>query len=124
VTRPVLIINDDLDLLYLYGQILNRFVRLENILIANGGQEGIDLLAEYIPSVIITSLGMAVSGNDVIHYILSQPRLDDVKIIVLSARPDGLSDEGKERASAILCVPASPREIEAMVIRFAAEFES
>ena len=121
MARPVLIIEDDSDLLFMFKTILQRSISEENILTANGGEAGLAYLSEHTPSVIVLDLAMPhINGNDVIHYILSQSRLDDAKIIVVTAVPMRLSVEGLARVSAVLTKPVSPKELEQTVARFAA----
>lgn len=125
MTRPVLIVEDDIDLLFMFKTIIQRSISADLILTANGGEEGVALLAEHVPSVIVLDLAMPhINGNDVIHYILSDPRLDESRIIVVTAVPMRLSVEGLARVSAVLTKPVSPRELDQIVNHFAAEMSS
>jgi len=125
MARPVLIVEDDTDLLFMFKTILQRSISAENILTAAGGEAGVALLAKHTPSVIVLDLAMPhINGNDVIHFILSQPHLDDAKIIVVTAVPMRLSVEGLARVSAVLTKPVAPRDLEQTVTRFAAELAS
>jgi CheY-like chemotaxis protein len=120
---PVLIVEDDPDLLTMFKTILRRTVRPELILTANGGDAALRILEEQTPAVVLLDLAMPhVSGNDVIHYILSQPRLDTSRIVVVTAVPMRLSVEGLARVSDVLTKPISPRDLESAVARFGAEF--
>ncbi len=120
---PVLIVEDDPDLLTMFRTILRRTVRPELILTANGGDAALRLLETQTPAVILLDLAMPhTSGNDVIHYILSQPRLDTSRIVVVTAVPMRLSVEGLARVSDVLTKPISPRDLESAVARFGAEF--
>ncbi len=120
---PVLIVEDDPDLLTMFKTILRRTVRPELILTANGGDAALRVLQEQTPAVVLLDLAMPhVSGNDVIHYVLSQPRLDTSRIVVVTAVPMRLSVEGLARVSDVLTKPISPRDLENAVARFGAEF--
>jgi CheY-like chemotaxis protein len=120
---PVLIVEDDPDLLTMFKTILRRTVRPELILTANGGDAALRNLKAQTPSVVLLDLAMPhVSGNDVIHYVLSQPRLDSSRIVVVTAVPMRLSVEGLARVSDVLTKPISPRDLENAVARFGAEF--
>jgi len=120
---PVLIVEDDADLLTMFKTILRRTVQPDLILTANGGDAALHILEERTPAVVLLDLAMPhVSGNDVIHYILSQPRLDATKIVVVTAVPMRLSVEGLARVSDVLTKPISPRDLEKAVSRFGAEF--
>jgi len=104
---------------------IQRSISADKILTANGGEAGLLLLEQHTPSVVVLDLAMPhINGNDVIHYILSQSRLDDARIIVVTAVPMRLSVEGLARVSAVLTKPVAPRELEQTVSRFAAELAS
>src|SRR5579859_1592064 len=119
----ILIVEDDPDLLTMFRTILRRTVRPELILTANGGDAALRVLQEQTPAVVLLDLAMPhVSGNDVIHYVLSQPRLDASRIVVVTAVPMRLSVEGLARVSDVLTKPISPRDLESAVARFGAEF--
>jgi len=122
---PVLVVEDDADLLALFKTVLKRSLNAGQILTASGGEAAIKILAETTPAVIVLDLAMPhVNGNDVIHYILSQPRLDLTRIVVVTAVPMRLSVEGLARVSDVLVKPVNPHDLEHAVSRLDAEFKA
>ncbi len=109
----VLIVEDDSDLLMLFRTVLKRSMSVEQIFTASGGEAAIKLLGEQTPDVIVLDLAMPhTNGNDVIHFILSQPRLDTTRIVVVTAVPMRLSVEGLGRVSQVLVKPVNPHDLE------------
>ena len=79
----VLIIDDNLDLLYSLASQLNIHF---NLLIAGGGDEGIDLALKHCPDLILTDLNMpGVDGFDVIKTIKNNATLSYIPVLLLTA---------------------------------------
>ncbi|GEM_PF-1007089 len=114
----VLIVEDEPDLLALFQTVLKRSRRIDTILTASGGEAAIRILKQEVPNLVILDLAMPhVSGNDVIRYILSEPRLDKMLVMVVTAVPMRLSNESIPRVAMTLIKPVSPRNLEAGVMQ-------
>ncbi len=118
----VLIVEDETDLLQLFKTVLKRSRDPQTILTAAGGAEAIRILQTETPAVIVLDMAMPyISGNDVIQYIMSEPRLDKTLILVVSAVPMLLSEESMVRVAATLIKPVTTRDLEAAVNRLLQE---
>ncbi len=88
VSRPlILIVDDEPGLLRLFSNLIERLNC--DIIQANGGALALDILDEMTPNLLILDLAMPeVSGYDVLQYVRSIPRLDHMKVMILTARPN------------------------------------
>ncbi len=83
----VLIVDDEPGLLRLFAGLVGR-LNCEAVP-ASGGDEAIDILNHETPDLMILDLAMPeVSGYDVLRYVRSIPRLDAMKVMILTARPN------------------------------------
>ena len=83
----VLIVDDEPGLLRLFTGLIER-LNCKTIQ-ANGGITALDILDEITPDLLILDLAMPeVSGYDVLQYVRSIPRLNDMKVMILTARPN------------------------------------
>ncbi|MFA5140976.1 MAG: response regulator [Elusimicrobiota bacterium] len=80
----VLVIDDDPDFLDLYSmQLSPRF----EVHIARDGQEGVEMLADITPAVVLLDLSMPrMSGRDVLKYMAARPRLRGLPVIIITGR--------------------------------------
>jgi CheY-like chemotaxis protein len=82
----VLVVDDEPGLLRLFSELVARLG--VTTLQASGGIRAIELLRKETPDLMILDLAMPeVSGQDVLEYVRTQPRLDRMKIMILTARP-------------------------------------
>ena len=83
----VLVVDDEPGLLRLFTRLLER---LEcQPVAANGGTTALDLLDQITPDLLILDLAMPeVNGYQVLQYVRSIPRLDTMKVMILTARPN------------------------------------
>ena len=83
----MLIVDDEPGLLRLFSGLVER-LDCEAIA-ASGGVEAKDILDHETPDLMILDLAMPeVSGYDVLRYVRSVPRLDIMKVMILTARPN------------------------------------
>jgi DNA-binding response OmpR family regulator len=83
----VLIVDDEPGLLRLFAGLVER-LECEAIQ-AHTGADAIDILDEQTPDLLILDLAMPeVSGFQVLQYVRSLPRLDKMKVMILTARPN------------------------------------
>lgn len=83
----VLVVDDEAGLLRLFAGLVER---LEcKTLRACGGEAAIDILQSATPHLLILDLAMPeVSGIDVLAFVRSTPRLDNMRVMILTARPN------------------------------------
>lgn len=88
MARPlVLIVDDEVGLLRLFSNLVER-LDCETVQ-AIDGATAMDVLDQLTPDLLILDLAMPeVSGFDVLQYVRSIPRLDSMKIMILTARPN------------------------------------
>jgi len=88
VSKPaIMLVEDEPGLLTLLTHILHPLGA--RVIPANGGAQALSLLAKDTPDLLILDLAMPeVNGQDVLRYVRSQPRLDGMKVMILSARPN------------------------------------
>ncbi len=124
-TNPILIVEDEADLLTLFKLTLRQHAFTNPILTANGGRAAIQVLHEQTPAVVLLDLAMPqVNGNDVLLYMLSEPRLDQTRVVVVTAVPMRLSDEVAIRVNQTLIKPVGSRELETAVAQALNDFET
>ncbi|NDJ75642.1 MAG: response regulator [Chloroflexi bacterium] len=83
----VLIVDDEPGLLRLFSGLVERLNC--RILQARNGSIAMDLLDQETPDLLILDLAMPeISGFDVLQYVRSIPRLDVMKVMILTARPN------------------------------------
>lgn len=85
--QSVLVVDDEAGLLRLFASLVERLDC--ETLRASGGEAAIDILNCSTPDLLILDLAMPeVSGIDVLHFVRSTPRLDHMKVMILTARPN------------------------------------
>ena len=91
IAPVVLVVDDEPGLLRLFSGLAER--QGCETLTARGGVAALDLLDETTPDVIVLDLAMPdVSGFDVLRHIRQTPRLDHMKVMILTARPNKLPE--------------------------------
>ncbi|MCC7207062.1 MAG: response regulator [Anaerolineae bacterium] len=105
LVRPqVLLVDDEQDLLDLFGVILGRLPC--QLLKAAGGQEALNILATETPTLIVLDIAMpGVTGLDVLRAVRSDPRFDRTRIVVLTAVPIMLDRADAQLVNTILTKP-------------------
>jgi DNA-binding response OmpR family regulator len=87
----VMLVEDEVGLLELFGTMLGHLNC--RILAADGGERAMQLLDEETPDVLILDLAMPeVDGFDVLSYARSIRRLDAMKVMIITARPNLIAD--------------------------------
>jgi CheY-like chemotaxis protein len=80
----VLVVEDEEGMLRLFTALVERLGY--RTLQAGGGAEAIDLLGQHTPDLMILDIAMPeVSGTDVLAHVVTQPQLDGMKVMVLTA---------------------------------------
>ena len=82
----VLVVDDEPGLLRLFSELVARLG--VTTWQASGGIRAIEVLRKDTPDLMILDLAMPeVSGQDVLEYVRTQPHLDTMKVMILTARP-------------------------------------
>lgn len=110
----VLIVDDEPGLLRLFTGLVDR---LEcDTIQANGGTAALDILDELTPDLLILDLAMPeVSGYEVLQYVRSVPRLDRMKVMILTARPNMVPEVEALGIDCWVAKPVMPNDFLAMV---------
>jgi CheY-like chemotaxis protein len=88
-----LIVDDEAGLLRLFAGLVERLNC--QTLRACGGEAAIDILSSATPDLLILDLAMpGISGIDVLNFVRGTPRLDDMKVMILTARPNMIPELG------------------------------
>jgi CheY-like chemotaxis protein len=110
----VLLVDDEQDLLDLFGMILGRLPC--QLLKAAGGQEALDILATQTPTLIVLDIAMpGVTGLDVLRTIRGDPRFDRTGIIVLTAVPVMLDKADVQLVDSMLTKPITMHALDTAV---------
>lgn len=115
VTVPlVLIVDDEPGLLRLFSSLVER---LEcQTLQAASGAAAIDILDQITPDLMILDLALPeVSGYDVLQYVRRIPRLDTMKVMILTARPNLIPEVEALGIDLWVAKPVMPRDFLALV---------
>ena len=80
----VLVVEDEEGLLRLFGTMIERMGY--RVLLAWGGAEAVKLLEHVTPDLVVLDMAMpAVNGVAVLRHMNTVPRLDDTRVMVLTA---------------------------------------
>jgi chemosensory pili system protein ChpA (sensor histidine kinase/response regulator) len=111
VTLPlILIVDDDTGLLKLFSALIRRLDC--ELLLAPGGSEALDILDQTTPDLIILDLAMPyVSGYEVLQYARAQPRLDQMRVLILTARPNLVPEVADLGIDGWLSKPIMPADL-------------
>lgn len=104
----VMIVDDEQGLLQLFGSLIKR--QGYSVIEASGGEAAIKILNDTTPDLLVLDLAMPkISGRDVLAYINDTPRLDTMKVMVLTALgPGAIQDKALERADRWINKPVRP----------------
>ncbi len=104
----IMIVDDERGLLQLFSGLIKR--QGYNVVEASGGEAAIKILRDTTPDLLVLDLAMPkVSGRDVLVYINETPRLDTMKVMVLTALgPGAIQDEALDRTDRWLNKPVRP----------------
>ncbi|HEX3053362.1 MAG TPA: response regulator [Aggregatilineaceae bacterium] len=105
----VMIVDDEPGLLKLFSGLIER-LNCKSIQ-ASGGAAALNLLDEETPDLLILDLAMPeISGFDVLQYVRSIPRLDEMKVMILTARPNMVPEIEEMGIDCWIAKPVMPRE--------------
>jgi len=92
----ILIVDDEPGLLRIFANLANRLNC--HVILADSGAAALDILDNETPDLLVLDLAMPqVSGFDVLRQARTIPRLDHMKVMILTARPNLVADlEGLE----------------------------
>ncbi len=114
-----LVIEDEPELLRLFSTIVRQTFPTVQLLSAAGGAAGIQVLMENTPDLLMLDLAMPhVSGNEVLEYVRSEPRLSKMIILVITAIPSRLRDDLRPMVAEIIPKPITPADLGAVLLRY------
>lgn len=115
MTAPlVLIVDDEPGLLRLFSNLVQR-LECETLL-APSGAVAIDILEQTTPDLLILDLALPeVSGYDVLQYVRRIPRLETMKVMILTARPNLIPEVEALGIDCWVAKPVMPKEFLALV---------
>jgi two-component system alkaline phosphatase synthesis response regulator PhoP len=108
----VLIVEDDAPIRVLFQRIIER-VQCDPILAANG-EEALRILETQQPALVLLDLGLPgeISGESVLDFVRETPRLQDTRVLVISAYPNLARDlKDPSLADAMVTKPIRPTEL-------------
>lgn len=87
----ILLVDDEPGLLKLFAGLMDRLNC--HVIPACGGSEALGVLERETPDLLILDLAMpGISGVDVLRWVRDNPRLDTMKVIILTARPNMIAE--------------------------------
>jgi CheY-like chemotaxis protein len=113
-TPLVLIVDDEPGMLRLFSGLVER-LNCQTIQ-AKDGFTALDILAQETPDLLILDLAMPeMSGTDVLRYVRKTPRLDAMKVMILTARPNSVPEVEALGIDCWVAKPVTPNEFLTMV---------
>ena len=110
----VMLVDDERGLLELFASLVAR-LRYE-VISVNNGAVALDILERVTPDLLILDLGLpGISGNEVLRYVRNVPRLAQMKVVILTARPHLISEVEPLGIDAWHTKPIRPQDFLAMV---------
>lgn len=87
MSAKILVIDDEQDTLRIVSLILGNWGF--EVLKASNGQEGLDILADHKPDLILLDASMPVmNGYEMLEHVKKKPKLNDIPIIMLTSYSD------------------------------------
>ncbi len=88
----VMLVDDERGLLELFANMIARLLECE-VIPVDDGATALATLEHITPDLLILDLGLPmISGNEVLRYVHNMPRLSQMKVVVLTARPHLISE--------------------------------
>lgn len=110
----VLIVDDEPGLLRLFVGLVNRLDC--TTLQAHDGAAALAILENETPDLLILDLAMPeMSGSEVLEYVRSVPRLDSMKVMILTARPNVIPEIVEMGIDYWVSKPVMPQDFLEMV---------
>ena len=110
----VLVVDDEPGLLRLFTGLVQR-LNCDAIAV-DSGVMALDVLDQETPDLLILDLAMPeVSGFDVLQYVRSIPRLDGMKVMILTARPNMVPEVEALGIDCWVAKPVMPNDFLAIV---------
>jgi DNA-binding response OmpR family regulator len=114
IPPPILIVDDESDLLELFTVMLRHLPY--PVLKASRGEDAFKILATITPILMILDVAMvSPNGLDVLRYARSDSRFNATKIIILTAVPGRVEKRDVDQVDLLLAKPISGRDLERSV---------
>jgi CheY-like chemotaxis protein len=112
--HPVLIVDDEVDLLELFSLALKKLPI--PILTARDGDTAMKLMEEHVPAVVVLDIAMPhPNGLELLQFIRNNPLLAGTRVIIFTAAPTRLDKRDADLADMVISKPSTPKTIEQMV---------
>lgn len=111
-----LVVEDEQDISFIFAKALEAAGFEPHIV--HAGDTAIEWLSSATPNVVILDLNLPrVPGSEVLHYIRSDARLNNTKVIVATAYVQ-LAEDIYDKADCVLCKPVSFKQLRDLAARF------
>lgn len=111
MTSLILIVDDEPGLIRLFTSIIERGLNYRTLQAA-GGESALKILEQETPDLMLLDLAMPlVDGYTVLQKVRANPRLEAMKIIVLTARPRHVSEIEALDVDSWLTKPVAPADL-------------
>lgn len=115
-TNLALIIEDEKPLQIMYSRSVAH--QGYETLVASDGREAMDLLRIHTPEIIFLDMLLPyISGEDILHYIASDPRFNDTHIVIMSSNIEFRMHQSIVPGSEFHLKPLLPSHIQAITTR-------
>ncbi len=115
IAPPILIVDDETDLLDLFSVMLRRLPY--PVVTASSGEAALRILQQTTPVLIILDIAMAYpNGLDILRHTRADSRFNATKIMILTAVPGRVAKTDADLADLMLAKPVSARELEQTVV--------
>lgn len=106
----ILIVEDNADLRTIFSFAFNR--RYFSVEVATDGVEAIEQLNREVPDIVILDINMPrLSGYDVLRHVRSNPRTQDVKVVVVTGNIMAMQAPEVEFADLLLIKPVNINDL-------------
>jgi CheY-like chemotaxis protein len=114
---PILFVDDDMNILMLFEASFKKSCYPTKV--AKNGESAIQFLEQDTPALVVLDIAMPeISGVDVLSYLKSDPRLESVPVIVLTAAPARVDAVIEEKADRVLRKPVTPKNLQEVIFEF------
>lgn len=115
--KAALIIEDEPSIAKLFGIAMREAGFEANI--AQDGQQGLDLLVDLTPAIIVLDMQLpGITGPEILRHIRDQERLAETHVVVTTANPR-MADAVYDLADLVLVKPVSFLQLRDLAKRFA-----
>lgn len=109
------VIEDDENLALAFAEALEEVDYQTEII--HDGKKAFERLQEFVPSIVVLDLHIPhIKGTEILEYIRSDERLEDIRVIVATA-DSGLAQDISEIADLVLLKPVGFKQLKSLAAR-------